>query len=467
MVIHRIQGLYHIHFAIQALVVVVVYWLYVFWLIEFQDVSWIKHYLLYCLLILLGLVIHEFRSKHDTQIGVVHESLAACHRLACSKLFYSAIFLTCYLLVTRDAVISRFFLFTFFPLAYVVLFLTDWWVPEALAARIFKGHHEQRTLMVGSGLRADALIEWLNRKELLGVEPVGLLHDENDQAHHLHGIPILGTTEDLEKVIQEQKITHLILLEFPFFPSQITHMMHVCDKFGVRLLMVDNLDEYFMHPITYFEDDGVRFICVRDEPLQNPVNRLIKRLLDVAISLPVVLFVLPITTIIVWLCQRFQSPGPVFYWQRRAGLQNNEFNILKYRTMRVDNPDVSKQATVNDDRIYPAGRFFRKFSVDELPQFWNVLRNDMSVVGPRPHIIQHNEQFANIMKNYHIRTFVKPGITGLAQIKNYRGETKVDEDLVRRIQWDLHYVENWSLDMELMIILKTFDKMIFPPKTAY
>jgi exopolysaccharide biosynthesis polyprenyl glycosylphosphotransferase len=467
MVIHRIQGLSKIHFAAQVFAIVTAYWLYVLWFIELPDTSWLNHYILYCGLIVLGLLVHEVRFKHDYQIGVPHESFTAYHHLACNKLIYSAVFLTCYLLATRDAYISRFFFFSFFLLVYVILFLTDWWIPKALARRIFKGLHEQRTLMVGSGIRADALTEWLNRKELLGVELVGLLQDEKDPVHHLHGVPVLGKTNDLELIISKEKITHVILLELPSIPSTITQMVQVCEKCGVRLLMVDNLDEYFMHRVTSFEDDGVRFFCIRDEPLQNPLNRLIKRLLDIAIAIPVVVFVLPMITAVVWLCQRFQSPGPLFYTQRRAGIQNEGFDIIKYRTMHVNNPDVSKQATMNDNRVYGAGRLFRKFSIDELPQFWNVLRNDMSVVGPRPHILKHNEQFAKIMSNYHIRTFVKPGITGLAQIKNCRGETKNDHDLVRRIQWDLYYVENWSIDLELSIVLQTFQKVILPPKEAY
>ncbi len=465
MVTRRIQGLYHIHFILQVLIVIIAYWLYVARFVELHDLSWFGHYLLYCVLIVLGLMAHEFRSSHEYQIGVLHGNLKACHRLASSKVVYATAFLTFYLLATRDVTISRFFLFSFLPLMYLVLFITDWWIPKALAEKIFKGIHEQRTLLIGSGFRAGALTAWLNRKELLGIRPVGLLNDEKDKGD-IHGVPVLGGTDDLERVIREQDVTHVILLEFPFFPKMITHMVHICDKLGVRLLMVDNLEERFLHPITYFEDDGLRFICIRDEPLQNPVNRLIKRSLDIAISLPVVAL-LPVITLIVWIFQRLQSPGPVFYWQRRAGLQNKEFEILKFRTMTVDNPDVSKQATANDERVYPAGRIFRKFSVDELPQFWNVLMGEMSVVGPRPHLVQHNEQFARIMDSYYIRAFVKPGITGLAQINGFRGETRLNEDLTRRIQWDLYYVENWSLDLELMIIFKTFGKVIFPPKTAY
>jgi len=231
--------------------------------------------------------------------------------------------------------------------------------------------------------------------------------------------------------------------------------------------MVDNLEEKLLHPLTYFEDDGIRFFCMRDEPLQSPANRLIKRSIDIIFSLPVVLFVLPIAAAIIWLLQRIYSPGPIFYWQPRAGLENIEFKVLKFRTMHVHNPDVTRQATVGDKRIFPGGTIFRKHSLDELPQFWNVLRGDMSIVGPRPHLLEHNERFAKVMNSYYIRAFVKPGITGMAQIKGYRGETKRDEDLMHRIQWDLYYIENWSLELELRIIFKTAEVVFFPHETAY
>jgi lipopolysaccharide/colanic/teichoic acid biosynthesis glycosyltransferase len=135
--------------------------------------------------------------------------------------------------------------------------------------------------------------------------------------------------------------------------------------------------------------------------------------------------------------------------------------------MHVNNPDVAKQATSNDDRIYPAGRWFRKLSLDEFPQFINVLKGDMSVVGPRPHLPEHNEQFARLMENYYVRKFVKPGITGLAQVNGFRGETRDPGALFHRIEYDIEYLENWSLGADLDIIAQTTVQVLRPPRTAY
>jgi putative colanic acid biosynthesis UDP-glucose lipid carrier transferase len=193
---------------------------------------------------------------------------------------------------------------------------------------------------------------------------------------------------------------------------------------------------------------------------------MLKRLLDLLISLPVVVLILPLLTMVVWLIQRLSSPGPIFFLQQRAGLGNEVFLITKYRTMSVNHGDENRQATANDNRVYPFGRFLRKLSLDEMPQFWNVLRGEMSVVGPRPHLLSQNREFEEILTHYNVRAFVKPGITGLAQVRGFRGPTDTHEALRRRIECDLYYLENWTLAMDISIILRTAWHVIVPHRTA-
>ena len=135
--------------------------------------------------------------------------------------------------------------------------------------------------------------------------------------------------------------------------------------------------------------------------------------------------------------------------------------------MLPDNTEVARQARDDDERVYPLGKWFRKLSIDEVPQFWNVLKGDMSIVGPRPHLIEHNQQFSQFMENYHVRTFVKPGITGLAQVRGFRGEARNASDIENRISCDIEYLENWNLSLECDIILRTFAQLFFPPRSAY
>jgi len=243
--------------------------------------------------------------------------------------------------------------------------------------------------------------------------------------------------------------------------------MSALERHGVRLLILNNLEEKLHHPICYLEDDGHNFIGLRKEPLESPLNRISKRILDIVIALPVVIFLLPPVALLVWLIQKMNSAGPLLLRQKRAGLQNNQFEILKFRTMHVNNPSDTRQASRDDVRIYRGGRALRRFSIDELPQFWNVLQGDMSLVGPRPHLIEHNEQFARVIANFPIRMVVKPGITGLAQVRGFRGEARTAEAIAHRLESDLEYLENWRLTLDLIIIARTTVQMVAPPKTAY
>jgi lipopolysaccharide/colanic/teichoic acid biosynthesis glycosyltransferase len=135
--------------------------------------------------------------------------------------------------------------------------------------------------------------------------------------------------------------------------------------------------------------------------------------------------------------------------------------------MRADQGDVTRQASSDDERVYPIGKWLRKLSIDEVPQFWNVLRGDMSIVGPRPHLIEHNQQFSRLLGNYHVRSFVKPGITGLAQVRGFRGEAINNTDVENRVACDLEYLENWNLSLECGIIVRTVAQLFIPPRTAY
>jgi putative colanic acid biosynthesis UDP-glucose lipid carrier transferase len=276
----------------------------------------------------------------------------------------------------------------------------------------------------------------------------------------------MGTLEDLERVIVEQDITQVILVEFPEFRNFVTHYTDVCERHGVRLLIVCDFERTLRHPVTMFEDEGVRFIGLRAEPLEDPFGRFGKRCLDIIVALPVVLFILPFTTLLVAFLQFRYSPGSIFFRQLRSGLQNQPFAIYKYRTMHVRNDDPTRQAAKGDSRIYQGGQLLRKFSIDEMPQFINVLLGDMSVVGPRPHILEHDELFAHALMNYPVRGSVKPGITGLAQVRGFRGETKTTNDVVKRVESDIYYLENWSFLMDCWIIVRTAFQVIFPPPSA-
>jgi lipopolysaccharide/colanic/teichoic acid biosynthesis glycosyltransferase len=190
-------------------------------------------------------------------------------------------------------------------------------------------------------------------------------------------------------------------------------------------------------------------------------------MVDVVVSAMVILFVLPPLALVIWVMHRLQSRGPLVFRQQRTGLHNQEFVLYKFRTMHVDNPDPARQACRDDARVFAAGRWLRRSGLDELPQFINVFLGEMSIVGPRPHLPDHDVHFSGVDLRYRVRQIVKPGITGLAQIKGHRGEAGLPEKVVDRISADLEYLENWSFGLDMRIMAQTAVHLVKAPATAY
>jgi putative colanic acid biosynthesis UDP-glucose lipid carrier transferase len=389
------------------------------------------------------------------------------HRLAFVQTAYAAGALLAYLVVAKDQYISRSLLIAYVPILYATLFWAKTWLPRRLARGIFGSLREERTLLIGPKAKVPRLKDWLAAKEDFGFRTMGFLTAEEPGVGRVSEIACLGGLADLETVVRRDGITQIIVLELPREAARHREFVSTAERLGVRFMIMSDLEEMLDHPVVMVEDDGLRFITLREEPLENPLNRILKRTLDLFVAVPVVMVVLPPLAVLVWLLQRFQSPGPLFYTQTRAGLQNRHFQIIKFRTMHVRHGEESRQATRNDGRVFPAGRWLRRFSIDELPQFVNVLRGDMSVTGPRPHLTEHNALFAAQLANYHIRTLVTPGITGLAQVRGFRGEARTAAEIAHRLASDLSYLENWRLVLDLSIIVRTVWQMLRPPGSAY
>lgn len=388
------------------------------------------------------------------------------HRFTLRQCAYGLVMFCFYLAVSRDRGLAPTLGFAFLPVLYLVLLLTQAYVTPLVSRWLFRGQRAERILLVGRSFNPERLEKWLASKEGIGFRVVGALRQEGEPVY-LPSVPVLGTFNDLERVVREHEITQVILVALPRFPRWLRRYALVCERLGVRLLVVSDFEAQFGHAMVLVEDEGMHFMGLREEPLENPFNQMLKRALDLAVAIPVTLLVLPFTTLVVWMFQRWQSPGPIFHLQARAGLQNRPFNIIKYRSMHVHQVSQAVQATTDDPRIFPAGRWMRRFSVDELPQFLNVLKGEMSVVGPRPHLIEHNDIFARALANYHVRAMVKPGITGLAQVRGFRGGIYGTRDTVDRVTADIQYLENWSFMWDCWLILKTVVQVFRPPKSAY
>lgn len=253
--------------------------------------------------------------------------------------------------------------------------------------------------------------------------------------------------------------------EYPY--ETVTKLLAMGDRRGFRCWIPVEMSRQHGRKFEVQDLGGLSVLSPPTLPLAISHNRLTKRAFDIIVSVAVIpAVVLPLMAIVAAI-QRFNSPGPLFFRQQRVGENGKIFEILKFRTMRMDNDDEARQASSDDDRIYRGGRWLRKLSVDEFPQFINVLRGEMSVVGPRPHMIQHEREFEKFHELYGSRRYVKPGVTGLAQVEGYRGEVKGTKDVRGRARYDLFYVKHWCLALDIRLALQTILHLVQPPAKAY
>jgi putative colanic acid biosynthesis UDP-glucose lipid carrier transferase len=248
--------------------------------------------------------------------------------------------------------------------------------------------------------------------------------------------------------------------------EKIQILSHYCDKHVIRFyfvpLSVELLDIHLKRELL----DDMELFTTHEILLDNPVNKAIKRIFDIVTSCIILLCFIPLFPFVA-LIIHIQSPGPIFFRQKRTGINGCDFVCYKFRSMHVNNEADTIQATENDPRKFPFGDFMRKCNIDEMPQFWNVLKGDMSIVGPRPHMLYHTDLYRQLINDYMVRHFVKPGITGWAQVTGFRGETKELWQMEERVKRDIWYMEHWSVWLDLRIIWMTFKTIFIHDEQAY
>jgi Undecaprenyl-phosphate glucose phosphotransferase len=351
-----------------------------------------------------------------------------------------------------------------FMLSYIVLFLVlevifYWLFYEYLNYRRVRGLHSQRILLIGHSEVSRLFRQMIESTPMLGYRFIGYVRDtaRDAEAFPEADLPfVLGDMEQLEQIIEAYRI-QVVFSSFSFLGGSIhiDEQLSVCNKTGIRMYLVAESQRWIRksHGVESLGD----FYILNPQriPLDDATNRVVKRVFDVAFASSVLLLfgwnVLPLIALAIKLTSR----GPVFFSQERTGLNNVPFPCYKFRSMRVNDNANKQQATKNDARITAFGRFMRKWSIDELPQFFNVLCGQMSIVGPRPHMLRHTEQYSPLIKNYRVRHYVKPGITGWAQVNGWRGETDSTWKMEKRVRYDMDYIENWSFLWDMQIILLT------------
>lgn len=283
---------------------------------------------------------------------------------------------------------------------------------------------------------------------------LGIISDNIDQEYNNKAEFNQAVTNAILKGV-ELNTQELYVVTKPDFIVDLQSIFELADKHCIRLKFVPDFSAISKHSYKAANFNNFHVITPRNEPLQNAYNRLVKRAFDIIFSLCVILLILswlyPILAIII----KKQSKGPVLFKQLRTGKKNHSFYCFKFRSMTQNSQSDLLQAQKGDARVTPIGKFIRRTSIDELPQFFNVLLGDMSVVGPRPHMLKHTQDYNEQIDNFMVRHFVKPGITGLAQVSGFRGETKKVSDMKRRVNADIDYLQNWSLIKDIKICILT------------
>lgn len=249
--------------------------------------------------------------------------------------------------------------------------------------------------------------------------------------------------------------------------TQINRLIDFADNNLRELKFIPDNKDIYSKKLKYEYYDYIPIVSQRNIPLQDPINKVLKRTFDILFSLGIIIFLLSWLTPILAILIKLESRGPVFFKQSRNGFNYEEFDCYKFRSMTPNKSAHLAQATKGDQRITKIGAFIRKTSIDELPQFFNVLFGDMSVIGPRPHMVTHTNLYAKRVDKFMVRHFVKPGITGLAQIKGFRGQIEEDKDIINRVKYDIFYIENWSLILDLGILIQTILNVFKGEEKAY
>ncbi|RIJ41456.1 undecaprenyl-phosphate glucose phosphotransferase [Pontibacter oryzae] len=353
-------------------------------------------------------------------------------------------------LLAIDLFPKNFRLIHYMLLSLLVMF---WRLLVITAINIFrrKGYNSRKVIITGYGESGRELEQFFQDHPEYGYRFLGFFDDNaNQQAAN-----ILGSIADVERYVIENEVNEIYCSPFDLKKNQVQELLEFVDNNMVRMKFLPGPHVLPNKNLKIDFYDILPVLVIRTLPLDDVINKFLKRTFDLVFSSIVIIFLLSWLLPLIGLIIRLDSKGPIFFSQERSGINNKTFRCLKLRSMYI-NSDANLLLTKRgDSRITPVGAFLRKTSLDELPQFFNVFLGQMSVVGPRPHMLKANREYALIANKYMVRQLVKPGITGLSQVRGYRGETSADYQVRGRVKLDLFYLENWSFFLDIKIIFIT------------
>ena len=321
------------------------------------------------------------------------------------------------------------------------------------------GINNRRVLFVGAGHNLRYLYDELMKDPTTGYRVKGYF-DESTENQFTDVLPRLGGLADIEPYLKKQHVDIIFCNLTSRHNKEVLELMNYCENNLIRFYTVPNVRNYVHHVMQVEMAGNMPVLSLREEPLNKPANRIIKRLFDIVLSSLFLFTIFPFIYIICAIGIKSSSKGPVFFKQKRTGIRGKDFICYKFRSMHLNDQADELQATKNDPRKFPFGDFIRKTNIDETPQFINVLRGEMSIVGPRPHMLKHTEEYSKLVDKYMVRHWAKPGITGWAQVNGARGETEHLWQMADRIEKDVWYIENYSFMLDLQIIILTIKTIL-------
>jgi len=352
----------------------------------------------------------------------------------------------------RSANYSRLFISIYISLCFAFLLLLYFLFKVFLKSKILRGKKDN-IIIIGAGVLGKNLFYELNNP-IYNYNIVGFLDDkpENNSLSNY----ILGKIDCLDEIIKQNHIDE-IFITIPLIKEDIVKkVIELSNHYGIKIKIIPNYYQLYNKNVSMTHCGDLPIISIRKVPLENLINRVIKRVFDILFSLVVLTLGFPIYALIS-LAIKIDSKGPIFFNPVKIGYNRKKFKMFKFRTMVLTTPEIyNNRSTIrNDPRITRFGSFIRKHNIDELPQFFNVLKGEMSVVGPRPHRVSLDKEFQNAIDNYMLRHFIKPGITGWAQVNGWRGPTDTKERMQKRVDYDLWHMDNWSFWLDVKIIFLT------------
>ncbi|BDZ69397.1 undecaprenyl-phosphate glucose phosphotransferase [Methanobacterium ferruginis] len=372
-------------------------------------------------------------------------------------------FITTLLFVFELTEYSRYLLAMFAIFSTIFSIIERSSVRQSLKYIRSRGHNIKYILIIGAGELGRKVSHTISQNEYMGYNIVGFLDDNLEKNSKFNGSKIIGSVGDLADVISNELVDRVIVTLSPRHYELLESIVEICEKCGVRAEIVP--DYYRYMPATPHIDmiEGIPIIQIRQVPLDNIFNNFIKRLFDIVLVVPAIIIMSPLL-IFTAIMVKITSPGPVIYKQERLGRNKKSFYMYKFRSMKVQDTEneIFQWTTEDDPRKTRFGSFIRRTSIDELPQFFNILKGEMSLIGPRPERPHFVGKFKEEVPKYMIKHHVRPGMTGLAQVNGYRGNTSI----TKRIEYDIQYVENWTLMMDIKIFFRTWGNL-FRDENAY